>query len=332
MKKLIKRVNTPDELNSGWDNLAEFYFQKQEFLAHLHFHNPCNQRYYELYRNEHLVAGAIVYTLTVNALTFSNIPSPLNVQVIGLPVSVATPPIIGETDEYEYLLSELIKIESGLILGLNFLQDYLLGKALNMNTLPTVIFPVRYDNLEVYNLSLRHQYRRRIRKAREKFSGVRAETSSCVAFTQKHYELYLAIIKKSTTKLEKLTYESFRQLPGKFQLTTYYSGDEMLCWHIICKDEKVLFFYFGGMNYELRDKYHSYYNNLLGILQTAFEYKFPIVDFGQTAETAKTRLGGELSLRRMFVYHRNPVILFLFRLLSRFITYKSKTVKCRVFK
>src|SRR5665647_1026754 len=115
MEKIINRISSPENLNAHWDNLANFYFQKKEFLHHLHKYNPCNQRYYELYCNNILVAGTVVYTLKIDILTFANIPSPFKVQVIGLPVSVATPPIIGDSGEFEYFLSELIKIESGII-------------------------------------------------------------------------------------------------------------------------------------------------------------------------------------------------------------------------
>jgi hypothetical protein len=332
MEKIIKKNNSPKHLNANWDNLADFHFQKKEFLNHLHKYNPCAQRYYELYYNGDLVAGAIVYTLKIDILTFAGIPSPFKVNVIGLPVSVASPPIIGDSGEFEYLLSEIIKIEHGIILGLNFMEDHLEDKAINMRTLPTIILKLQSENMGIYENSLRHVYRRRIRRIREKFSGVTTVTSECSSFNEDHYRLYLEIMKKTATKLETLSLNLFKYLPSNFQLTTYYHVNEMLCWHIICKDVNEMFFFFGGMNYMLRDRFQSYNNNLLGIISAAIDLKYASIDFGQTAEIAKTRLGGTVSERRMFLYHKNPIFFGMFKLLSRLISYTKTNEKCHVFK
>lgn len=332
MEKIIKKNSSPENLNINWDKLADFYFQKKEFLIHLHKYNPCAQRYYELYCNGKLVAGTIVYTLKVDILTFANIASPLKVQIIGLPVSVATPPIIGDPGEFEYLLSEIIKTEHGIIIGLNFMEDYLLNKVLNLRTLPTVVLKLQSDDIISYENSLRHGYRRRIHKIREKFSNVISVTSECSAFNNEHYSLYLQIMKKTTTKLETLSLDIFKCLPSNFQLTTFYFDRKMLCWHIVCKDNGVLFFFFGGMNYTFRDQFQSYNNNLLGILSTAIDQKYQVIDFGQTAEIAKTRLGGVLSERRMFLYHKNPIILGLLKLSKNLISYSKTNETPHVFK
>lgn len=332
MEKTIIKLRSPEYLSSHWDNLADFYFQKREFLDHLHRYNPCAQRYYELYRNNKLVAGTVVYTLKIDIFTFVNIPSPFKAQIIGLPASIATPPMIGDPGEFEYFLAELIKMESGLILGVNFLEDYLRDKVLNLRTLPTIVLKFESTGIPGYERSLRHSYRRRIHRIREKFSNVTALTTDCTVFTEEHYALYLEIMKKTTTKLEILSLDAFRYLPSNFLLTTYYTEKKMLCWHVVCKDKEVLFFYFGGLNYAFRDQYHSYNNNLLGIISAAVDHNYGIVDFGQTAEIAKTRLGGNLSERRMFAYHRNPVFFYFLRVFKSLFTYSKQPEHCQVFK
>ena len=92
------------------------------------------------------------------------------------------------------------------------------------------------------------------------------------------------------------------------------------------------FFFFGGMNYLLRDQFQSYNNNLLGIIEAAIDYKYYIIDFGQTAEIAKTRLGGAMSERKMFLYHKNPVIFGLLKLFKNLMSYSKTNEKCHVFK
>jgi len=332
MEKIIRKIHTPENLNADWDNLADFYFQKKEFLNHLHKYNPCAQRYYELYRDNRFVAGTMVYTLKVDILTFSKIPSPFKLQIIGLPASIATPPMIGDSGEFEFFLSELIKLESGLILGINFMDDYLKDKALNMRTLPTFILNLGCEKIETYENSLRYPYRRRIHKIRDKFFNVSSVTSKCSLFNSEHYSLYLEIMKRTKTKLETLGFNVFRYLPANFELTTYYTDGKMLCWHIVCKDTDVMFFFFGGMNYLLRDQFQSYNNNLYGIISAALDQKYYIIDFGQTAEIAKARLGGTISERRMFVYHKNPIIFGLLKLLRNQMSYSNVNEKHHVFK
>ena len=332
MERIIIKHISPENLNRNWDNLADFYFQKREFLSHLHKYNPCAQRYYELYRNDTFVAGTIVYTLKIDILTFANIPSPFKVHVVGIPVSVASPPIIGDPGEFEYFLSEIIKIEHGIILGLNFMEDYLKDKVLNLRTLPTIILRLHSDSMVSYERSLRHPYRRRINRIREKFSDVTPVTSDCSVFNEEHYSLYLQIMKKTTTKLEILSLNLFKYLPSNFQLTTYYFENKMICWHVVCKDNDVLFFFFGGMNYPFLDRFHSYNNNLLGIVSLAIDNNYREIDFGQTAEIAKTRLGGKPGERRMFFYHRNYIIFGILRLFRNLINYSKTFEKPNVFK
>lgn len=332
MEKTIKKNSSPENLNSNWDSLADFYFQKREFLSHLHKYNPCSQRYYELYLDGSLVAATVVYTLKVDIFTFANVPSPFKLQIIGLPASIASPPMIGDTGEFEYFLSELIQLESGLILGINFLENYLQDKFINMRTLPTFILKLGFESFEHYENSLRHTYRRRIHKIKDKFANVRSLITDCSEFSEEHYSLYIQIMKKTSTKLETLSFNVFKNLPSNFSLTTFYNEQKMLCWYIVCRDFNVLFFFFGGMNYKLRDQFQSYHNNLLGIITTAIDQKYNIIDFGQTAEIAKTRLGGTISERRMFLYHKNPMILGLLKLFRNLISYSKTNKKCHVFK
>ena len=332
MERFLKRIDHPDDLSTGWDDLAGCYFQKREFLAHLHRYNYCDQRYYELYMDGKLVAGGVVYTLKIDLFTFSGMKSPVNMQVIGLPVSVASEPLVGNPEEFRYLLGQILQRERGLIAGLNFIKDHINGITVNMRTLPTVVLRNHFSNMNAYVQALRHPYRRRIRLFREQFSGIQSETTGCSSFTMAHYALYLQIMKRTKTKLETLSFESFKFLPSNFLLTTYYDQGEMLCWHILCKDDATLFFYFGGMDYTLRDRFGAYYNNLMGILEKAMEEGYTEIDLGQTAEIAKMRLGGVLSERRMFLYHRNALFLKFIKLFRKMINYNQVSPEHHVFR
>lgn len=330
MERNIQVHYSPDQINDEWDNLSSCYFQKKEFLSLLHKYNPCDQRYYELYVNDRLVAGTVVYTLRLDLLTFAKFKLPFKVQVIGIPASVSTIPIIG--DHSEYFISELLKIEKGLVLGLNFSFDFYNEKVVNMRTLPTIVLKKIFNDFEEYFQAIRYNYRRRLSNIQKKFINVNSISTHCSSFTSDHYLLYLEIMNRTKTKLEVLSFELFKNLPNKFVLTTHYHKDTMLSWHICCVDNKTMYFFFGGMNYLHRDTFHSYHNNLISILKEYFNSDCNSIDFGQTAERAKMCLGGELEERRMFLYHKNSVIFFLLRLFRKIITYSSKTESAHVFK
>jgi len=69
MKKEVRVLNSALELSEKWDCLADVYFKKKEFLNHTEIYNPCQKHYYELYINEELSAGAIVYRLSLSYFT-----------------------------------------------------------------------------------------------------------------------------------------------------------------------------------------------------------------------------------------------------------------------
>jgi hypothetical protein len=332
MEKTIKKVNSPEELNDGWDKLADSYYLSREFLIYLHRNNYCSQQYYELFSNGGLIAGTIVYTIKANILTFLNIPSPVKFKVIGLPVSIASPPFVGDPGEVEYLLSEILKAEKGIILGLNFKEDYLQNKVLNIRTLPTILLTIHTDNMEGYENSLRHPYRRRMHRNREKFAGVTSVDSSCAVFDREHHDLYLQVMKKTTTKLEILQADFFRYLPSNFELTTYYASGKMLFWYILCRDKLILYYFMCGINYTHFERFHLYQNSLLDIVSVAMKYKYQTIDLGQTAEIAKMRLGGIPDERRMFIYHRNPLVFGMLRLFGHFLAYSKINGQLKVFK
>jgi len=332
MGKTVVSKSKPDELDNEWDDLAHCYYLKREFLLHLHTYNYCAQKYYELYENGVFIAGTIVYSMKVNILTFLNFPSPIKFRIIGLPISIASPPYVGDQREIEYLLSDIIKTEKGLILGLNFKEDYLPHKFLNLRTLPTIVMSLPFDGMEEYERSLRHPYRRRLHRIKEKFKEVEIVDSSCSVFNEEHYELYMQVMKTTTTKLEILKAEVFKYLPAGFELTTYYSKGKMLFWHILCRDHDVMYYFMCGMNYALRDQFHIYNNSLFEIISTAVKYKYNRLDLGQTAEIAKTRIGGVPDERRMFMYHKNKIVMSLLGLFQGLIAYSKHTELPKVFK
>ncbi|MCU0457059.1 MAG: GNAT family N-acetyltransferase [Bacteroidales bacterium] len=322
----------PGDLNENWDSLAAFYYQKKEFLTYLHNYNYCNQRYYELFIDGTLEAGTVVYTFRTNILTFTGLKMFVNMEIIGLPVSIATVPLVGNESEHENLLEGILKREKGLIMGLNLRKRYLEGTVINMRTLPTIVIDKLFKSYGEYLGSLRSPYRRRLNRFAGKFANVRSRVSSCSEFTDTHYMLYLDVMKRASGKLETLSQQFFMNLPANFILTTHYADDTILAWNICHTDGQTLFFFMGGLNYKFRDQYQAYHNNLYGIFKYAYTGAFRRIDLGQTAETAKMRAGGVAEERVLFLWHRNILLMFILKLFRRMLEYSSSQQLMHVFR
>ena len=328
----IEILDTISRCNKRWDSLGATVFMKKEFLKHLEQTNYCDQTYYEYYVNEKLVAATLVYSLKIDLFTFSNLSLPIKVRIVGIPASVAAPPIIGDPNYFNELLKEILKNERGLILGLNFLESHLEEQVVDMNTLPTLIASVPDQSFVNYLQRMRHPYRRRVKKSIALFNTVKTKIEPCSAFTEHHYALYRAIMERTSTKLEILSIPFFQNLPPAFKLTSHYFDTKLIAWQITVKDDTILYFLFGGLNYDYRDRFNSYFNNIISIVDIAVRNGANVIDFGQTAELSKMRLGAIRENRKMFFFHKNVVIRTLLKAFKPLISYSSKTQQPHVFK
>jgi len=333
VEKSIRVVNGISDCSKNWDSLGgATVFMKKEFLGHLEQTNYCNQTYYEYYVNEKLVTATLVYTLGIDLFTFSSLSLPIKVRIIGIPASVAAPPIIGDQKCFNTLLKEILNVEKGLILGLNFLEPHLEDLVVDMNTLPTLVASIPDQSFLNYLHRMRHPYRRRIKKSVCLFDVVKTKLESCSAFTESHYALYKAIMDRTSTKLEVLSIQFFQNLPPAFKLTSHYFDDTLIAWQITVRDGTILYFLFGGLNYDFRDRFNSYFNNIISIVNIAISNGSNVIDFGQTAELSKMRLGAIPEARKMFFFHKNLIIRALLKAFKPFISYTSKTLQPNVFR
>jgi len=328
----IEKLTTLVAIEKTWDTLITDYFQSCTFLNHLERYNFCSQRYYVFSENNIPIAGAIVYTLKVNILTFSKRNFYLTMNVIGVPTSVDSSGLIGNQKYYEALVTHILKQEKGLVLGLNYENLLNINSVVQLNALPTIVFANRFDSFENYLDSMRHHYRRRAKKAIKQFIDVKVVHGSCSLFTDDHYGLYLNIMSKTPTKLEVLTKSFFTNLLDNFILTSYYHQNELLTWHITCKSDQVYSFLFGGIHYELRDQFDSYYNNVLGIIKEGIEGGYKTINLGQTAEVPKMRVGGLVVSKKMFIFHKNWLLRNIFKLFKKQLEYKTNNEVLNVFK
>lgn len=328
----IDKYSSIDNCLEEWDELACTYFQKKAFLRHCEQFNPCQQRYYVLESDGRPKACAIVYTLQVDLFTFLNIPSPIKINVVGVPCSVSSAGIFGDSYYISILLQYIEKKEKGLSLCLNLEENIAAGNWAIGRTLPSIVFNKDINNWNSYLSLLTSDYRRRCRNIITKFRQVAISRLPCQEFNLEMYRQYLAVHNKSSAKLEKLSFEFFQNLNRDFNLTTYQHNKALLGWHISLSDKNRFYFLFGGINYETNDDYLSYFNMLFDLLRRALDEGKTYIDFGQTAEVPKIRLGGQAVEKQMMAFHHNSFITRLLKAGKGLLEYKTITPASHVFR
>jgi hypothetical protein len=269
----------------------------------------------------------------MNLLTFFRSSFHVTISIIGIPASVDAAGIVGKDAEYmKQLVSAILRREKGLILCLNYDATGAVEKIINMQTLPTLIFEKKKDSWDDFLESIRHHYRRRIVKAQLKAKSMEKRIEPCHCFSEEHYNQYLGVMARTKEKLETLSFDFFCRLPDSYQLISHYQDEELLSWHITTSDASTYYYLFGGINYALRDKYDSYCNNLIAILQEGFEGACRTINLGQNATISKNRLGAAIIPLSMFLYHSNPVIRLFFSWLKNMLSYKIKEKAIHIYK
>ena len=329
----IKKYSSAKNICSTWDVCIDSIYQNIEFLWHIEKYNPCNQRYYVGYEANKVIAGAVVYSLKINILTFAKCTLPVSFSVIGIPASVDAAGIIGKNAEcVKQLISSIIQQEKGLVVCFNYNEIDNIEKIIKMQTLPTLLFEKKNNSWHDYLKSVKHSYRRRILISEKKTAQVEKRIEPCSYFTEEHYNQYLAIMQRTKTKLEILSFDFFLHLPNSFKLVSLYHRNDLLAWHISTSDEATYYFLFGGINYELRDKFDSYNNNLISIIKEGFDTQCKTINLGQTALVSKNRLGAQIVPLKMFMYHSNPIIKCFISIAKNIISYKIKDNIVNVYK
>lgn len=311
-------------LSPEWDELADNYFQQIKFLSHTENYNPCQQRYYLCIEDGKLISAAIVYSLRVDILTYIKVKSPFKMNIVGIPCSVSSPGIFGNNQASEVLKKHINDVEKGFVLFLNLEEKPPSGSFASGNTLPTVVFTNHFPDWNNYVASLRSGYRRRLKRINLPNEDMRFEKKQCSGFTVEMYRQYLEVYKRSNGKLEKLSFDFFRQLPPEFLLTVCLKSKRVIGWNIALLNQNRYYFFLGGIDYKVNKTYNTYLRLLYAIIKDGIEQRAGFIELGQTAEIPKMRMGGKPVPLYMEAYHSNFMINNLMKLFSSFLEYKRK--------
>lgn len=323
MKSFIQMESAAD-LPGSWDTLAEHYFQQRKFLKYAERYNPCNQRYYLYQLDGRSVAAAIVYTLRLDLLTYLRIKSPLKMHLVGIPCSVSSSGIFGERESVEALKRHLIEKEKGFLLFLNLTEKPSDPEPASGFTLPTIVLSNRFADWKSYENALRTGYRRRLNQINTLDPTLRLMKSTCSNFNPLMYDQYLEVFKRSDGKLEKLSYDFFRNLPEEFILTACYKKEALIGWNLALENQGMYYFFLGGINYKQNKANNTYLRLLAQLVRDGIEKQATIIELGQTAEIAKMRMGGLPETLYMQAHHSNRLFNRMLILASPLLAYKRK--------
>lgn len=267
------------------------------------------------------------YKSKLNLFTFGKLRLEIPMTVVGLPASLDMPGYSGNIQE---LIADYRK-RTGLILLLNLLPREPLPKGLARGeTLGACIFQNPFSSFAEYLDCLRSDYRRRVKTALEKGAALQLKRINPQEFSDATHRLYLNVLDRSRYPLETLQKEFFQEIGG--ELYAFYHEDVQMAFFCLSRQGEDLHFLFGGMDYTQRDRFDLYCNMLLAIIRIGIEKGCSSIDFGQTAEDIKCKLGCRIEKRYMAAFSRYSCINLLLRILAPLLQYRCRDYSYRVFK
>ncbi len=282
--------------------------------------NPCKQEYY--LGEKSLV---ISYNLKLNLLNFIGLfPLRIKTRIIGLPISICEKGYFGALDE----VVEIVKSMKGLTIILNGNKD-LNSRA---KTLSTFIFNNNYKTFNDYINSLRSPYRRRVNRALSHRNKLIIREFNHDEFTNEHYSLYRRIIERTDNPLETLSMDYFIKYDAILYEFLDRSIERLLGFIQLKIIGSQLYFLFCGFNREDNKEYDLYYNMVLRIIEEGINLGVDRINFGQTSDESKLKIGCIKEERYLSIYHHNRTINRVLQLLLPYFSYKPYDVKHNVFK
>lgn len=313
-----------------WDFIVgDNIYMTTQFLSFMESVDDCNQRYYTLYKDGKLDTVFMTYERKhYNLGMFTKINLYQDMTFVYVPLSVTRPGIV-----YNQCLKQAldyIKQMKGPKILLNLENMDLKGFAKGI-TCPKCIFTNRFSSFEDYLNSLRSNYRRRYKQALKKSQELTLNyLENNADFTEEMYNCYLQVYNKSRVKIEKLPISFFRG--NIFKIFTLSKDNKVVGFCQLLENGSELIFEFVGVDYTYNTQYDTYHRILLEIVRYGIENGFKTIDFGQTADESKLKLGSKYTYLYAYLHHSNWVKNTINQLIGRFLSYKYITTKFDVFK
>ena len=263
--------------------------------------------------------------MKLNIFNFTKLfPIHIKTKIIGLPISLCEKGYWGDSST----VRNLINSKKGLKIVLNAEKD--LG--ISGQTLSTFIFYNNFKDFNNYLDSLRCSYRRRIKKALNYRKKLIIRKIGNINFTETHYKSYLSIMERTENPLEILPIEFFKNYDCELYEFVDLESEKILGFIQTKQVNDCLYFFFGGFSKEDNEKYDLYYNMIIKIVELGIEKAVKTINFGQTAEESKLKIGCVEVPKYLYIHHSNFLINKTLQILAPLFSYKPYKTAHNVFK
>jgi len=327
---MIESFVSATDIPREWDDaIGDNIYLKRDFLSFMERVNACRQRYYMIRGNGDPDTVFVTYVLGgYNLAMFTRFRLLVEMTFVYVPLSVTRPGIAFGERLGEAL--DFIKKIKGYKIILN-LGKYPFPGFARGYTCPKCILAIAWRAFDEYLGSLRSGYRHRCLKAIRKSESLRMRfLSDGGEFNDQMYSLYLQVYDHSETKIEKLSKGFFE---GRFFRIFVLERDSRAHGFVqLLENGDELIFEFVGFDYATNEDYDTYMRMLLEIVRYGIEHGFKTIDFGQTADETKLRLGSEYAYLYAYLHHSNAFVNFLCGLLAPCLEYRPIATRFSVFK
>ncbi len=318
------------ELPPEWDEIADDnVYLTREFITFTESADDAEKHYYAV-----IIDGKLdtVFMTQVrrgyNLAMFTKRNFKVKMTLVYVPLSVTRAGIAYNKGLAEAM--DFVKKLSGYKIFLNLPDINPKGYAKGL-TCPKCELTLRWNSFDEYIAELRSPYRYRYKKALSKGAPLKLRyLSSPNEFTPEMYKLYENTYNKSRIRVEKLTERFFK---GEMFKIFVMEDDEAVRGFVqLLENGSELVFEFVGLDYTVNQKYDTYLCMLLNIVRYGIEHGFKTIDFGQTADDTKLKLGCKYTYLYAYLNHKNPLLNAVCRLLAPKLEYKPVRENFAVFK
>ncbi len=218
-----------------------------------------------------------------------------------------------------------------------------------IESVPMNSFRPSFQDLQHYCAALRAHHRIKIKRSIGKLKSMDVEISILTdpneiirAYTPEVHSLYHQTLKKANIKFENLPIEFFHELTihlrDQIDLIILSKNSKIVAFSWCLRGSATYHMLYGGIDYEMNSKADLYFNVMYASLDRALRQQVSKIQFGQTANVFKARLGCYSEPLYVFVKGLGPLISQIVRygahlLVARepaapaFNVFKSHTVK-----
>jgi hypothetical protein len=139
-------------------------------------------------------------------------------------------------------------------------------------------------------------------------------------------------MERTDNPLETLPMEFFMDYDAELYEFLDKTTEEIIGFVQLKKIQDRLYFLFGGFRRSDNAKYDIYYNMLIKIIEIGIEKKVQYIEFGQTAEECKLKIGCKEVPKYLYVHHSNQILNRAIQLLVPMFSYKTYNIEHHVFK